>query len=1135
MKDYNHLLLADKEPFHVQKALYDGEMKELCAFVLRLINTLEEEEALGRTFNDATNYERLRLTESEFGWAHGLDLANNFSDGLAVGHFSPTHGGDVCTFNRPGLINFINFTLKGKRDCIQRYLDAEHAGQSVDDFFLRTMAKKIIPAADAGTNKSFRLADFITDETKSQAGKDKNMEKFPISGAVTTDSAESELVLTADEPKESESEYMKVVRAHIKRGQQNLDKLPANQRRALTLETLRHFGCGYITDWVHPKFCVHGQEKKFKWLLALKQERIIIPTANHYNAVMLDRERNDGNSKHWKEHTTPKELFNEPALLSNSDVILVVEGEIDAMSIWQASQGSVEVVALSGKGERKLLIDALKKLGIKDKKFLILFDNDSGQNSVVSTLKELIGLGYPAVSKILDEFMIDEEIKACADSKGKIDANQILKRRGDEFLNLLVTKIIEGSRADFEEAAERVIADMARKALTPTPAPKKRADRNSKKFQAIENIKAEINSITAADLESRGYLVHSRKGAARPNGYCCPACGSGTHEHESGALTFYTNSTANILKCYSCGQSKDVLVFLAERYGKDTKGKEFFEVLKQAADEFGITYDPKIFKPKTKQERADEINQRRAEALNQLEELRDAPITDETLEEIKENIYSLCEWARDKYDRPTNIKGTVKNLDLISSNYPPLRGLFGRDEFFNTIVLRKNPPWRKVDERTIEFTDSDEAMCRMHLRRQFCELKGEKLILDWIVEQAHINAFHTVKEFFANLPKWDGKRRADSIFIDFLRADDSDFVREITLNWLTAAVARIFHPGCNYQLAPVLFGKQGIGKSRIIKTLGGQWANTLLDDTGDSHAIDAIQRLWLVEIKEMASMKKDVDANKRFVDNSSDVRRRAYERHATDIPRHCVFVCTTNKEQMLNDVTGNRRYPVITCNAEPADCDKLFADLTPEYRNQIWAEVYEHYREITEGDTKFNDCLLELSPETKAKISEIAEAHTRNDGLPAEIQSFVEKKILPNIIWVLMTRENRRKFFVDGKFEIEVGDLDARFKNYADKRYEELLPQFLDVCKVKGGLVRDVWVSCPGGGMKNGLAFYGSEQRNHICPEEIACECFGNRRATSQRITEILLTLEGWERGKAYNRKDPQYYWQKTVFYRMSK
>ena len=55
-------------------------------------------------------------------------------------------------------------------------------------------------------------------------------------------------------PKENfDTEYLRLIKLDIAQAQAHLDDLPEKQRRGLTLETLRHFGCGYLPDWILTK------------------------------------------------------------------------------------------------------------------------------------------------------------------------------------------------------------------------------------------------------------------------------------------------------------------------------------------------------------------------------------------------------------------------------------------------------------------------------------------------------------------------------------------------------------------------------------------------------------------------------------------------------------------------------------------------------------------------------------------------------------------------------------------------------------------------------------------------------------------------------------------------------------------
>ena len=481
----------------------------------------------------------------------------------------------------------------------------------------------------------------------------------------------------------------------------------------------------------------------------------------------------------------------------------------------------------------------------------------------------------------------------------------------------------------------------------------------------------------------------------------------------------------------------------------------------------------------------------------------------------------------------TRVEATQKNADLIFTFDPYIDGLFGYDQFQQADVFLKPPIWNPDAKKGDEWTDRDDAQLQTYLRKTYIEFTSEKLTLNSVTVYSDAHKFHEVKNFFFNLPTWDGKPRAKKLFVKFLGADDSPYVREVTLNILTAAIARIFHPGCDYQLAPILLGEQGIGKSHILGKLFGKWYGSLVDDVGDPHAIDAIQKLWGVEIKEMAAMKKDVDANKRFIDSAKDTRRQAYARRAITIPRHCVFVITTNNKMCLTDMTGNRRYPIIVCHNKPRH---YVEGLTDEYIRQVWAEVFAHYNELFKDG--FDEKKLELSRDSQILSDEIAEEYLRDDGLATEIQGYLDTPILPLILWHLLTREERRKFIADGRLVIidAVSEFNHRRRARGGRqdtvqRDVDLITSCLSPAQNKHWL-RIEHKTIQGNDVEE-FILYGSELRQHICVTEIYTECFGNdRRKSPTRIHEVLNNLDGWHLGARIRNLDPAYPDQKKVFYR---
>ena len=505
--------------------------------------------------------------------------------------------------------------------------------------------------------------------------------------------------------------------------------------------------------------------------------------------------------------------------------------------------------------------------------------------------------------------------------------------------------------------------------------------------------------------------------------------------------------------------------------------------------------------------------------------------TDDIIADIREN---LCEWKVDKKGKKLYILPSSKNILTIFNHDPNLKNLIGYDEFNGTIALTRRPVWSHYKRFTPEWTDTDDAQLRMYLRKNYAEFSAKELITQTVISISQERIFNAVKNYFAKLPKWDGKPRAETLFIKYLRVDDTPYAREITLNWLIAAVARIFEPGCRYQTALVLQGAQGIGKSYIIELLGGKWYLELTDSVDDSHASDAIKKGWIVELKEMAAMRKaEINAVKAFIERASEKRREPYAKNATETPRHCVFAITVNDNEFLRDQTGNRRYMILKCNSEKLG----YVDgLTVEEIKQVWAEVLVKYSEMFKDG--FDEKKLALSRETALKAEEVATHYLQDDGMAGEVRAFLDKKILPQYIWQLLTREERRKFFAEGRLVLFDGLADLNKRRRAIGGKEDvvqhdvnLISSFLDGVAGKDYVRRNE--------VKRGedtieeFIVYGSEYRQHICAAEIFNECFGSdKRKTMYRISEILNQIDGWTLGGRLRNADKIYFDQRKPYYR---
>ena len=189
----------------------------------------------------------------------------------------------------------------------------------------------------------------------------------------------------------------------------------------------------------------------------------------------------------------------------------------------------------------------------------------------------------------------------------------------------------------------------------------------------------------------------------------------------------------------------------------------------------------------------------------------------------------------------------------------------------------------------------------------------------------------------------------------------------------------------------VLNGPQGIGKSTLIARLAMEWFSdslTLSDMNDGKTAPEKLQGYWIHEIGEMAGMKKaDLEKVKSFISRQDDKYRAAFGRRVTPHPRQCVFFGTTNAENgFLRDVTGNRRYWVVTT---PGIGARKPWELDQETINQIWAETI---RLVEEGEK------LYLPADLEAMAKKEQSAAMESDEREGIVRLYLDT-LLPGTRW----------------------------------------------------------------------------------------------------------------------------------------
>lgn len=261
------------------------------------------------------------------------------------------------------------------------------------------------------------------------------------------------------------------------------------------------------------------------------------------------------------------------------------------------------------------------------------------------------------------------------------------------------------------------------------------------------------------------------------------------------------------------------------------------------------------------------------------------------------------------------------------------------------------------------------------------------------------NSYHPIKRAIES-KEWDGVPRAETIFIDYLGADDISYTRSVTRKWLAGAVARIYEPGIKMEIVPVLQGKQGVGKSTLVGKLGGEYFVDSLASLGNTK--DDYQLLigaWIVELGELNSLNStNTEKVKAFISARFDKIRLPYASIPQKYYRTAVFIGTTNSSQFLSDLTGNRRFFPIPL---PNEAKKDVFSLDEETIQQIWAEAYTIYKN---GENLF------LDNEFDEDVAEAYRMHAMEESLLyKEIEDYLDMPVPKR--WNNMSRIDKKNYF----------------------------------------------------------------------------------------------------------------------------
>ncbi|HFK5571627.1 virulence-associated e family protein [Elizabethkingia meningoseptica] len=271
------------------------------------------------------------------------------------------------------------------------------------------------------------------------------------------------------------------------------------------------------------------------------------------------------------------------------------------------------------------------------------------------------------------------------------------------------------------------------------------------------------------------------------------------------------------------------------------------------------------------------------------------------------NKKTIEEYLKEKYTfRYNEVLGKVEYKKLESTVY----------ELINDYVL--NSIWRTLESLDYKITPG-------------------KLVN--LLESDFVPKYNPFKEYFSNLPKWDGKDYIQE-FSEMVNTDDPEFWKDALTRWVVAMVACSIEDKVTNQSVIVLNGGQGIGKSTFIgKILPPElceykYSGTINPDNKDTLIL--LSERILIDLDELGSLnRKDEKSMKELITKANIQIRKPYGKIVENLPRRASFIGSVNDGEFLMDMTGNRRFlcfKVSEINNTKIDYDKLYSQVMHLYK-----------------------------------------------------------------------------------------------------------------------------------------------------------------------------------------------------------
>lgn len=291
-------------------------------------------------------------------------------------------------------------------------------------------------------------------------------------------------------------------------------------------------------------------------------------------------------------------------------------------------------------------------------------------------------------------------------------------------------------------------------------------------------------------------------------------------------------------------------------------------------------------------------------------------------------------------------------------------------------------------------------------------------VIEMISSTSITEVYNPVKNFFANLQKWDGKDRIKELcqYVNLYAGEDSTYFESMLRKQLYRTVRCAVDKDYTNRFVFVLYGPQEIGKTLFFKWLcPSELYDDEMIDPSSKDSLLKLARYMMLNLDELDSLgRKDVSKLKAFISKGEIKTRVAYGRFDEMFNRIGSIFGSTNKSDILAD-ESNTRWLIL--KVKSFDWQGYTKNINP---SDIWAQAYAEVMdnkdigELTSAEKgireeRNNQQFLEISQEREILEKYFSEGNIYYTA--TEVKMLIEEKLHPvKISMFSLVREMRRVF-----------------------------------------------------------------------------------------------------------------------------